>query len=106
MRVRRDGTVSVSAPYRVSMDAVDAFVLSHVDFIRRARERLSRVRKREEPMLSDGARVLFCGKNYTLVVKKGREGLSLVGDLAVLTLRNAEDRTAVAAAWEKCRKDA
>ena len=106
MRVRRDGTVSVSAPYRVSMDAVDAFVLSHVDFIRRARERLSRVRKREEPMLSDGARVLFCGKSYTLVVKKGREGLSLVGDLAVLTLRNAEDRTAVAAAWEKCRKDA
>ena len=106
MRVRRDGTVSVSAPYRVSMDAVDAFVLSHVDFIRKARERLSHVCKKEQPTVVNGAVVLFCGKSYTLAVKKGKEGLSFEGSNALLTLKTTEDPAAVAAAWEKCRKDA
>ncbi len=39
LRVHPDGTVSVSAPLRASHEDVARFVLSHAEFIRRAKER-------------------------------------------------------------------
>ncbi len=41
LRVRPNGSVAVSAPYRTSPQRVDAFVLKNLPFIQRARQRLA-----------------------------------------------------------------
>lgn len=106
MRVHRDGSLHVSAPRRASLAAVDAFVLSHVPFIVRAREKMRRAEEKQPTELSDGCTVFFCGERYRLFVKEGRESLSFADGVAVLTVKDKTSASAVCRAWENCAKKA
>lgn len=54
LRVDREGRVKVSAPKRVSLAAVDAFVLSRAQWIASAKERLARRPLPPEPVCTVG----------------------------------------------------
>ena len=54
IRVRDDGTVAVSIPLRMSVEAADRFVAAHADWVRAARQRqLQRTRRQESMPLPD-----------------------------------------------------
>lgn len=70
LRVRADGTVAVSAPPRVPLKTVDAFVAGHAEWIGRARRRAAgRQQARDAAPEPDKARALayfaaLCGRYW------------------------------------------
>ena len=59
LRIRRDGSVAVSAPARVPLSRIDAFVLSKAPMIRTARARIM-----EQARLAPGPRQYRSGEQY------------------------------------------
>lgn len=89
LRVRRDGTVSVSAPSRVPLSEVDAFVRTNAPFIRRARER---VRATPTPRpLCEGDVVYYFGAPHSLTLAVGARALVFADGEALLSLPKPTD---------------
>lgn len=86
MRVKADGSVSVSAPSRVSAKLIDDFVRSRCDFIRSSVERLSAESKSGLPEYDDakiyanGDKLSFLGEELTVEIVQGREDGVYVSD--------------------------
>lgn len=73
LRVRRDGTVAVSAPKRTAAERIDSFVLSNADRIIEAQKRMVQVKEAEEsltPQIKDGAVVPLLGEKITIRVQE------------------------------------
>lgn len=91
LRVRRDGSVYVSAAPSVPEERINSFVSSNASFIRKAREKFSR----RAPMVSAPKRYVsgetFClaGRSLRLKVEKGRKN-SVTSD-GVYILLQAKD---------------
>lgn len=76
LRVKEDGSVSVSAPKRVPLKYLDDFVKSRYDFISSARERFSNAErtkliKEYSNTLSVGDTVSILGENLTIATEYG-----------------------------------
>ena len=81
LRVRRDGSVYVSAPYGIPMVTVEAFVREQREFIRRAQSELS-----PSSPFCEGCTVFYLGEPYRLCLKKGKRALAFFDGVATLTL--------------------
>lgn len=94
LRIRRDGSVAVSAPARVPLSRIDAFVLSKAPMIRTAQARIM-----EQARLAPGPRQYRSGERYpylggflTLEVLPGPRDFALVeGSRLRATLKDPED---------------
>lgn len=86
MRVKADGSVSVSAPSRVSAKLIDDFVRSRCDFIRSSVERLSAESKSglqeydDAKIYANGEKLSFLGEELTVEIVQGREDGVYVSD--------------------------
>lgn len=86
MRVKADGSVSVSAPSRVSAKQIDDFVRSRYDFIRSSVERLSVESKSglqeydDAKIYANGDKLSFLGEELTVEIVQGREDGVYVSD--------------------------
>lgn len=86
MRVKADGSVSVSAPSRVSAKQIDDFVRSRCDFIRSSVERLSAESKSglqeydDAKNYANGEKLSFLGEELTVEIVQGREDGVYVSD--------------------------
>lgn len=86
MRVKADGSVSVSAPSRVSAKQIDDFVRSRCDFIRSSVERLSAESKSslqeydDAKIYANGDKLSFLGEELTVEIVQGREDGVYVSD--------------------------
>lgn len=86
MRVRADGSVSVSAPNRVSAKQIDDFVRSRYDFIKSSVERLSAEMEKgiaeydDGKIYANGEKICFLGEELTVEVVKGREDSVFISD--------------------------
>lgn len=86
MRVKADGSVSVSAPSRISAKQIDDFVRSRYDFIRSSVERLSVESKSglqeydDEKIYANGDKLSFLGEELTVEIVQGREDGVYVSD--------------------------
>lgn len=86
MRVKADGSVSVSAPRRVSAKQIDDFVRSRYDFIKSSVERLSAESKSglqeydDAKIYSNGDKLSFLGEELTVEIVQGREDGVYVSD--------------------------
>lgn len=86
MRVKADGSVSVSAPSRVSAKLIDDFVRSRCDFIRSSVERLSAESKSglqeydDAKIYANGDKLSFLGEELTVEIVQGREDGVYVSD--------------------------
>ena len=93
MRVKADGSVSVSAPNRVSAKFIDDFVRSRYDFIKNSVERLSTERRYsftgydDTKTYENGDKISFLGEELTVEIRQGIEDRILIGDgkLVILT---------------------
>lgn len=99
LRVRADGTVHVSVPYRVSYAEAEEFVRSNCRFVFSAVER---VRKEQEE--NGGEKVFFLGEEVEVEVTVGdKVGGALKGKRLVLTVRedSKEERAAALDMWRR-----
>ncbi len=81
LRVRRDGSVYVSAPYRTPQTTVERFVKEQREFIRRARAQMVQIAP-----FADGCTVFYLGEPYRLCVVKGKRDLVFANGVAILSL--------------------
>lgn len=88
LRVKRDGTVCVSAPQRTPLHYVDSFVAQHAEMIFKHKARMEK--EGAYRPLSAGDTVFFLGTPYTLSVEKGKASLVFEGGIARLSLRTPE----------------
>ena len=93
MRVKADGSVSVSAPNRVSEKFIDDFVRSRYDFIKNSVERLSSEQRYsfteydDAKIYENGDKISFLGEELTVEIRQGIEDRIFIGDrkLVILT---------------------
>lgn len=95
LRVHRDGTVHVSAPERMPLREIDAFVLRAGTFVERARARLSPVLQLPPRRVEDGAPVWLLGQELLLAFRTAaRDDVREEPGRLVLYLRAPEPQRA------------
>jgi len=92
LRVKHDGSVYVSAPKRVPVREIEAFIISRSDYIRRAAEYFAqRDIKKTAPDYTDGEHFMYLGKQLTLkLVTDSSEYAELCGDVLQVYIRDSE----------------
>lgn len=86
MRVKADGSVSVSAPNRVSVKFIDDFVRSRYDFIKSSAARLSAEKENgisefdDTKSYANGSKLSFLGEELIVEIRKGSEDRVFVSD--------------------------
>jgi predicted metal-dependent hydrolase len=90
LRVRRDGTVHVSAPVQMSMRFIEDFLREKRAWIQNA---LARANARAASPLSlvDGEVIPIEGVPHTLVLQKGKQGARRLDGVLILTVRDPLD---------------
>lgn len=73
LRVRPDGSVAVSSPTRVTQEQIEAFLLDHLDFIRRARAKMAAHRPEAACTLADGDTLPIFGKTHTVCLLNAKK---------------------------------
>lgn len=93
--VRSDGTIRLSAPYRVSRSQLVAFVEQHRVWLV---EQVALQRSRQMPVedCSHGGRVLLWGRWHEVVRKLGSRATAVVRDANVVITAPDDDRAALA----------
>lgn len=104
LRVNRDGSLAVSAPFPAPIARIEAFLCGEVGFIRKARQKLAAAREGEEPLHAvTGEVVPVFGVPHTLTVEAGRRPTVLCRDgrleLTVKNPDNHEERIRVLKNW-------
>jgi len=83
-----DGAVSVSAPMRMSAVAIERFVLTKIDWVKKQREKFASQPRQAPRQYVSGETLCLWGKQYFLRVDYGsRYSMVLSGDTAMLTVR-------------------
>lgn len=108
LRIRRDGSVAVSAPAQVSAARIDAFVLSKAPMILAAQARIQELASPDsEPrQYHSGERYPYLGGFLTLQIASGpKDSVSLAGDQLLLTMKDPENGSRRARLVERALDD-
>ena len=73
LRVRPDGSVAVSSPTRVTQAQIEEFLCSHVDFIKRARDKMAAHHPAEVCALDEGDMLPIFGESHTVRLLKSKK---------------------------------
>jgi len=93
LRIRIDGSVGVSAPYYVSAERIDGFVLSKGGYILNAVNKFAQMQAEARPAKYEtGERIRLLGRDITLEVLPGqKDGVTLDGEKLCLTVKDMGD---------------
>ncbi len=94
LRIRTDGSISVSANSRVPLKTIEEFLISNESYILKALDRFSARAEndRSELEYNDGEYVTVLGYKVPLKVIKGNKNFAeLTSDGVVLTVRDSDD---------------
>lgn len=94
LRVRRDGSVYVSAHRRVPASEIDGFVARHGDYIRQAVRRMAELERRQSQprRYIDGEMFRILGRDLPLRVARGEpEQVTEEADFLFLQTKNPDD---------------
>ena len=99
-----DGTVSISAPHRLSVAVIRDFASSRVDWIEKQRSRIAELPQRSNRLYESGELCYLRGHSYTLNVVSGcfRNEVSVSDGYVTLRLRgdgSEQQRTEVMNEW-------
>ena len=87
LRIRRDGSVTVSANNRVSLKRIESFICEKSEFIIRAKEKYEQMNRRET---ENTVKILGC--DYPVRVKSGKVNKAVLCEREVLiTLKDEDD---------------
>lgn len=89
LRMRKDGSLAVSAPIRMEERKIEAFLKKNEEFLRKAltRQKEYVLKNRFE----EGVYVYFFGEEYRLTLREGKEDLSFAEGQAILTHPKGKD---------------
>jgi predicted metal-dependent hydrolase len=100
-----DGKVLVSAPHSMSIDTIDRFVCSKIDWIKDQILRFKSEQRQSSPEYVSGEKLFVWGESYFLQTKTGKKNsLELFDDKAVFTVRRGstlEQREKFVRQWYK-----
>lgn len=88
--VKRDCTVAVSAPFRMSDSKIDEFVISKKDWIEGNIQRYSEMNKKRSNILENGGRLFLFGRPYPLTVIDGPDH-TIVSEDGILIMSGGDD---------------
>ena len=88
LRVKRDGSVFVSAPVSTPIATVFDFVRGNINFILRAKRAMSELPPKPLP-LGEGSVVYYLGDAYRLTLVRGKNSLTFRDGAAILSLPRA-----------------
>ena len=92
MRVRRDGSVYVSAPAFVPVDEIDAFVLENGDAVLKEVVRRQTALQKEKRSFCSGGVVFVLGRAVRIEVEQGRrKGASIENGILQLRVKGTPD---------------
>ena len=87
LRIRKDGSVFVSAPQRVSAKAVESFIISRLEWIFKHIDRLNDLKKENTFELKSGTVITIFDNKYLLTVTESRSrSCHIENDELVVTL--------------------
>lgn len=96
LRVRRDGSVAVSAGKRVSLDEIEGFMRSKADAILRALENVEMASRADSLTVTSGDGVSVLGERLTVIVAEGDGcGALRSGDELIVSVTDKGDRSLV-----------
>ena len=108
LRIRPDGSIYVSAPKRVSLKAVEEFLLSKKDFILSALDKINEknVRHPRPDVIEDGTKVLVFGQPMYVSVNNGNtNSIQIFGNEVVIFTRYPDDPQKVTRVYNKWRTE-
>ena len=73
LRVRPDGRVTVSSPTRVTQAQIEAFLRAHLDFIKRARQRMAVHHPDKICTLERGDQITILGNTHTVCLLNAKK---------------------------------
>lgn len=105
LRIRGDGSIHVSAPYRVSLKSVEEFLKEHKDFIIRALSKIEKKNLKENyTSRNDGSPVRIYGHVKTLHLVEGdKESISVTDDEVIITTAHPDDEERIIKVYNKWR---
>ena len=80
LRVRPDGRVTVSSPARVTQAQIEAFLRAHLDFIKRARQRMAVHHPGKICTLEMGDQITVLGKTHTVCLLNAKKHAAYTQD--------------------------
>lgn len=92
MRIHRDGKICVSAPFGVSLEFVEKFIISRSDWIIKHMERLNNVSPCNVELVG-GEHISFLGKEYVLSFNEcNQKSCCIIEDKLIISLPNIDDK--------------
>ena len=95
LRVRPDGSVAVSSPTRVTQAQIETFLLSHLDFIQKARAKMAAHHPDKVCTLAMGEQISIFGKTHTVCLLNAKKHAAYTeNDTLFLALPDPTDAAA------------
>ena len=107
LRIKPDGTISVSVNNKISQERINLFLIEHSDFIFNALKKYEEISKNkpEENKLNTGEKIKVLGIERNLIVEQGNKNFVFCDkNNFVLTVKNIDDfelKKKVIEKWEK-----
>lgn len=73
LRVRTDGSVTLSTPTWITREQAEAFLLDHLDFIKKAKDKTATHHPEKACLLAEGDALPIFGKTYTVCLLKSKK---------------------------------
>ena len=108
LRIRPDGTISVSANSRISQEKIEIFLTEHSEFILNALKKYEEIKMNKPPeiKLISGETLKILGTERTLIVEKGSKNtVACEKHLITLTVKNTDDFELKRKTIEKWKKE-
>ena len=101
LRIRRDGSITVSAAKSVPLSRIEDFVLQNSERILACLEKFS---KAKPSVYRDGENVSILGRTLTIRTSGGEGGCAFVSGDTLVVPRNAKDESAIEKYIDKLKK--
>ncbi len=108
LRIKPDGTISVSVNNKISQERINLFLTEHSDFILNALKKYEEISKNkpEENKLITGEKIRILGIERNLIVEKSRENnIFCDKDYFILNVKNPDDFELKQKIIEKWKKE-
>lgn len=107
LRIKADGSISVSAHPRVPECVIEEFVESKAEYICRALDRFGAMARKETPLTySDGDEDTLLGVTVVFRVRQGsKNAIEQIENEIVFTVRDLDDREQRRLMWERWRRE-
>jgi predicted metal-dependent hydrolase len=102
MKICKDGTLQVNAPFRMKIEIVESFILSKYSWLQKRQTENKKQKKYSQALFEDGEKHLYLGEAFTLrLVTSNRSYVELNKDFLVIYHRKNSSIKNILNKWYK-----